>query len=125
MASNVPHGRSTYYTDLPRITIDARDDGRLAVGAGGLWLALGGGVGVQGSARPEVSSVGDEGHAARDDELGRDEAVDEHAQHEDEPDLVERGRVPDEQRAEGQRHDDSRGADGAARVLEGVDDGLL
>ena len=96
---------------------------RLTVGAGGSRLALGG-VGV-GSARPQVGPVGNQGHAARDDELGGDEAVDEHAQHEHEPDLVKRGRVPDEQRAEGQRHDDSRGADDAARVLQRVDDGLL
>ena len=85
--SVIKHSR-IQHRSLPRITIDARDDGRLAVGAGGLRLALGGGVGVQGSARPQVGSVGDEGHAARDDELGGDEAVDEHAEHEQEADLV-------------------------------------
>ena len=36
------------------------------------------------AARPQVGPVGDEGHAARDDELGGDEAVDEHAEHEQE-----------------------------------------
>eukprot|EP00964_Phaeocystis_antarctica_P162420 scaffold136691_cov316-Phaeocystis_antarctica.AAC.1 len=67
-SSVIKHSR-IQHRSLPRITIDARDDGRLAVGAGGLRLALGGGVGVQGSARPQVGAVGDEGHAARDDEL--------------------------------------------------------
>jgi len=75
-------------------------------------------------ARPKIGIARQKRHSTGDDDLGRDEAVNQHAHNQQIPDLVERGGDADEERTESERHDDAREADDVAGRVERHDNGI-
>ena len=75
--------------------------------------------------RPEIAVAGHESHRAGDDDLGRDETIEQHAHAQHVSNLVERWGIAEHKRAKGDEHDEARHADDVARLLEALDYGRL